>query len=95
MLKNFVLLAVALFVLGNILFVQEALAQKNTKNTQKVGEEEENSYQAYLQETTVVLKPYEHSVSLLFGYGRSQSRNFYNIKIIYVLENICLDKFNC
>lgn len=48
---------------------------------QKIGEEEQPAYQAFLRETTVILGQYQQSVDLSFDYKRNEAGNIVNSQI--------------
>lgn len=62
--RSFLLVVVVLFIWNSM----SVFAQ------QKISKEEENAYQSFLQETSVILKPYQRSISLALSYRRNQNQ---------------------
>jgi len=67
--KGILLLIIVVFAWNN------AFAGQNNNQVEKISQEQEDIYKAFLQETTVVLKPYQQSMGLSLRYTRDKNQS--------------------
>lgn len=76
--KEFLSLSVFAFIFCFVFFV---FIENAASIEQKIGEEEQTAYQAFLRETMVILNQYQQSIDLSFDYKRNEASNIANSQI--------------